>query len=233
LNEVLTFQNRFIADAAHQLRTPVAGLKTHIELALREENAEDRRRSLSHLATSVERMSRLVSQLMALAKYEARSVRMQSFSPLDLGSLAFQVTTSWVPDAYRKNIDLGFEGPHQTVIVKGDSLGLTELLNNLIDNAIRYTPEDGRITVRLQSGAQPQLSVSDDGPGIPEADRERVFERFYRLLGSHKDGSGLGLSIVREIASLHDAQVTLTGGANGKGNTFTVVFSESYETEPA
>lgn len=224
LDEVLAFQNRFIADAAHQLRTPVAGLKAHIEVALREEDPARMRESLAHLYTSVERLSRLVSQLLSLARNEPNTVRSLPLAPLDLAALAFQVTTEWVPEAYKKNIDLGFEGPGGAAMVHGDVVRLTELITNLLDNAVRYSREGGRVTVRVAAGATPQVSVSDDGPTIPEAERVRVFERFHRLLGTHKDGSGLGLAIVREIATLHGASITLEEDADGVGNRFTVTF---------
>jgi two-component system sensor histidine kinase TctE len=223
LDEVLSFQNRFIADAAHQLRTPVAGLKAHIELALREEDPAHARQSLAHLYTAVERISRLVSQLLSLARNEP-TVKTVQLGPLDLRKLAFDVTMEWVPEAYRKNIDLGFEGSAEHVPIDGDATRLTELMNNLLDNAIRYSRHSGRVTVRVNDAPTPRVSVSDDGPTIPVAERERVFERFHRLLGSHTGGSGLGLAIVREIAALHKAQVTLEDDADGVGNRFTVAF---------
>jgi two-component system sensor histidine kinase TctE len=224
LDEILSYQSRFIADAAHQLRTPVAGLKAHVEVALREEDPAQAKQSIAHLYTSVERMSRLVSQLLSLARNEPATVKRIELASLDLARLAFDVTMDWVPEAYRKNIDLGFEGGDRHVIVRGDAGRLTELINNLLDNAIRYTPPGGRVTARVEQGASPTLSISDDGPVIPVEERERVFERFHRLLGTHADGSGLGLAIVQDIAELHDADIALTEDADGKGNRFTVAF---------
>jgi two-component system sensor histidine kinase TctE len=226
LDEVLSFQNRFIADAAHQLRTPVAGLKAHIEVALREDDPAHTKRSLAHLYTSVERISHLVSQLLSLARNEPNTVKALNFSSIDLNKLAFDVTTEWVPEAYKKNIDLGFEGAEQPVMISGDSTRLAELFNNLLDNAIRYTHSSGRVTVRVTARSRPRVSVSDDGPSIPREERQRVFERFHRLLGSQTDGSGLGLAIVREIAKLHGAEITLDDDTDGVGNTFTVSFPE-------
>jgi two-component system sensor histidine kinase TctE len=224
LDEVLKSQSRFIADAAHQLRTPVAGLKAHIELALREEDLEQMRRALAHIYTSVERLSRLVAQLLSLARNEPSAAQKVELAPLDLGKLAMEATMDWVPEAYKKNIDLGYEGPETPVTVRGDAFRLTELLNNLLDNAIRYTPSGGRVTVRVAHDPQSSLTVSDDGPHIPVEERTRVFERFHRLLGTHADGSGLGLSIVREIATLHHAEITLADDVDGVGNTFSVAF---------
>jgi two-component system sensor histidine kinase TctE len=226
LDEVLTFQNRFIADAAHQLRTPVAGLKAHIEVALREDDPAQTRRALAHLYTAVERMSRLVSQLLSLARNEPSGVKKLELAPVDLSRLAFETTMEWVPEAYQKGIDLGFEGEEPHVTIEGDAPRLTELVNNLLDNAIRYSRRGGKVTVRVLSRPRPRVTISDDGPSIPVEERQRVFERFHRLLGSHTDGSGLGLAIVREIAALHHADVSLDDDTDGVGNTFTVSFPE-------
>jgi two-component system sensor histidine kinase TctE len=230
LHKVLDFQSRFIADAAHQLRTPVAGLKAHIEVALREDDIPQVRRALAHLYTGVERLARLVAQLLSLARNEPNTIVKLNFAPLDLNRLAFEIATEWVPEAYKKEIDLGFEGAEHPVMIYGDAMRLTELLNNLLDNAIRYTRAGGRVTVRVPRSGAPRLSISDDGPRIPVAERQRVFERFHRLLGSHADGSGLGLAIVHEIATLHDARITLEDDADGEGNIFTVTFNPSDTT---
>lgn len=227
LSGVLEFQKRFIADTAHQLRTPVAGLKAHIEVALREENVAQMKAALAHLYTSAERLSHLVAQLLSLARNEPHSARAEGFAQLDFNKLALETTAEWVAEAYRKDIDLGFEGADREVPVLGDATRLTELINNLVDNAIRYTPAGGRVTVRVHAQGRPQLVVSDDGPRIPVAERERVFERFHRLLGTHAEGSGLGLAIVRDIASLHEAEISLAEDADGVGNTFTVTFPQA------
>ncbi|HTP62563.1 MAG TPA: sensor histidine kinase N-terminal domain-containing protein [Burkholderiales bacterium] len=224
LGAVLEFQGRFIADAAHQLRTPVAGLKAHIEVALREQNLEQMKRGLAHLYISAERLSRLVAQLLSLARNEPSTARLANFAPLDFNKLVFEVTMEWVADAYKKKIDLGFEGAEQPVLINGDPARLTELVNNLVDNAVRYTQVGGRVTVKVLAGAKPQVSVSDDGPKIPVEERERVFERFHRLLDNRTEGSGLGLAIVREIAALHEAEISLVDDSDGVGNTFTVTF---------
>lgn len=225
LDDVLSHQSRFIADAAHQLRTPVAGLKAHIEVALREDDPAQAKQSLAHLYTGVERMSRLVAQLLSLARNEPTTVRRVDLLPVDLSKLAFDVTMEWVPEAYRNNIDLGFEGVEPHVGVRGDAARLTELIHNLIDNAIRYSRDGGRVTVRVMSHPS-RLCVSDDGPLIPVDERERIFERFHRLLGTQVDGSGLGLAIVAEIAKLHGATIALVEDVDGLGNMFTVTFPE-------
>ena len=212
------------AAAALRVRTPLTGLKGHYELTVREEDLEQMRRALAHIYTSVERLSRLVAQLLSLARNEPSAAQKVELAPLDLAKLALQATMDWVPEAYKKNIDLGYEGPETPVAVRGDAFRLSELLNNLLDNAIRYTPAGGRVTVRVADGARASLSVSDDGPHIPVEERARVFERFHRLLGTHADGSGLGLSIVREIVALHRAEISLVDDSDGVGNSFSVAF---------
>jgi two-component system, OmpR family, sensor histidine kinase TctE len=239
LGDVLDFQSRFIADTAHQLRTPVAGLKAHIEVALREEDLTLTRRALAHLYVSAERLAHLVSQLLSLARNEPSTARVANFAPLDLNKLVFEATMEWVAEAYGKKIDLGFEAAGGAATVNGDPTRLTELVNNLVDNAIRYTQPGGRVTVGVVAGERPQIVVSDDGPRIPVEERERVFERFHRLLGTGAEGSGLGLAIVREIATLHGAEIALEDDDHdGIGNRFTVRFPVAApaplsEAEPA
>lgn len=225
LGKVLTMQRRFIADAAHQLRTPLAGLKTQTELALRQTDPDSLHRALRQIALSAERTARLANQLLSLARTEPEAAHQREFSPLDLATLARCTTSDWVPTAIQKNIDLGFEGPEgQEVKVLGDAFLLGEMLANLLDNAIRYTPEGGRVTVHLSGGLRPILTVEDTGPGIPPEEREHVFERFYRILGSNTDGSGLGLAIVREIALIHQARIELGSPDHGSGTRILVQF---------
>jgi two-component system sensor histidine kinase TctE len=225
LGATLEAQNRFVADAAHQLKTPVAGLKAQIELALGEADPARVRHSLAQLYVSAERLSRIVQQLLALARNEpaaAGAVRLQA---LDLEAFTLEICMEWVPQALRRAIDLGFEGTGQPTMVDADPDRLRDLVNNLIDNAVRYSREGGRVTVRVGAqGAERILSISDDGPTIPPEERTRVFERFHRLLGGRADGSGLGLAIVSEIAALHGARITLDDDPDGTGNTFTVHF---------
>lgn len=223
VDAVLSFQGRFIADTAHQLRTPVAGLKAHIELALRENEMDQVKRALGHLYTSAERLSRLVSQLLSLARNEPHNVT-ANFEPFDLNQLALHTTQEWVPHAYAKQIDLGFEAAPGPVLMNGEAGRVAELINNLVDNAIRYTPAGGRVTVRVSAGECARLVVSDDGQRIPIEQRQRIFERFHRLLGTHEEGSGLGLAIVSEIATLHSATITLEDDVDGIGNIFAVSF---------
>jgi two-component system sensor histidine kinase TctE len=222
LDKALTLQSRFIADAAHQLKTPIAALRTELELALREEEPARARQSLGSAHAGLERLSRLVSQLLSLARNEPEAADAVRLAPLDLDALVLEVAKEWVPAALRRAVDLGFEGSGRPTLVRGDPARLRELLDNLLDNAVRYSREGGRITVRVTP--ERVVEVSDDGPSIPEAERERVFERFHRLLGSSHDGSGLGLAIAQEVARIHGAAITLRDDADGVGNTFAVAF---------
>jgi two-component system sensor histidine kinase TctE len=224
LDRALTLQGRFIADAAHQLKTPIAALRAQFEVALREPDAARMREALRQLEPGLDRLSRLVSQLLSLARNEPEAMPVLRLAPLDLNALALEAATAWVPQALKKAIDLGFEGASAPVPIRGDGARLRELLDNLLDNAVRYSREGGCVTVRVQSEPVPAVHVNDDGPSIPPGERERVFERFHRLLGSGQEGSGLGLAIAQEIARLHGGEIALREDADGVGNTFSVSF---------
>ncbi len=191
---------------------------------MREEDPERLRKALVTASSGLERLSRVVSQLLALAHNEPEAARELSLVPVDLKALALDVSQGWVPEALKKRIDLGFEGPGGATTIRGDESRLRVLLDNLVDNAVRYTPEGGRVTVRVSANPAPLLEVTDDGPRIPPEERQRVFERFRRLLGNMQDGSGLGLAIAREIASIHEATIDLHDDPDGRGNSFRVTF---------
>ncbi|MEQ1532783.1 MAG: sensor histidine kinase [Sideroxydans sp.] len=225
LKQVMAAQQRFVADAAHQLRTPFAGLKTQSELALRSNDAQQKQRALEHILNNTQHGIRLVNQLLALARNEPGGQSTQHFVTLNLSQLAQECTVTWVQMALEKNIDIGFEAPDTRVEIKGDASSLIEMLNNLIDNAIRYTPAGGHITVSVNEDTQgAQLSVEDNGTGIEPQHRERVFERFYRVLGSGQSGSGIGLAIVAEVAKRHGAELKLEAGNEGVGTRINVLF---------
>ena len=217
-------QQRFVADAAHQMRTPLTGLKTQAQLAIREADPVALRHALRQIAVGVDRAARLVNQLLTLARTEGRESAQLSHTPLDLTRLMRQVVEEWVASALEKRIDLGFEAQDATM-VSGNPLLLQELARNLLDNALRYTPEGGHVTCRvLVAGAATVLEVEDDGVGITEEQADMVFERFYRVDNAAGEGSGLGLAIVREIASQHDATARLRPNPSGRGSVARVVF---------
>ena len=225
LSLALASQQRFIADAAHQLRTPIAGLKTQTELALKQTPSGEAHGTLRQLRSATEQATHLVNQLLSLARAEPPAGRVQSTERIDLETLARGATTEWVPHAIERNVDLGFDDDSQAAYVEGDPFLLREMLNNLLDNAVRYTQPGGQVTVRVtHSAGRATLTVEDNGPGIPEAERARVFERFYRVLGTGAEGCGLGLAIVREIAQSHAAEVELTPAAGGTGTIVRIVF---------
>jgi two-component system sensor histidine kinase TctE len=206
-------QKRFIADAAHQMKTPLAGMRMQSELALRQTSQQDIHRSLEQLAKSSESATRLVNQLLSLARAENQSQESAPFVEVDLSEFARAVVQDWVQASFSQRIDFGFEQADQPLPVLCNPLMLRELLGNLIDNALHYTPVEGRVTVRVRGepvAGLAILEVEDTGPGIPLAERDHVFQRFYRILDSGRGGSGLGLAIVREIAQQHDAEVTIS-----------------------
>ncbi len=213
-NNILA-QQRFVADAAHQLKTPLAGLRTQAELGMRGTLSDETLTSLKQIVSGTMRATRLVDQLLLMANAENPS-GIQVIS-VDLKDLAQTQTQQWVERALSKQIDLGFEAPDTPLMIKGQALLLAELLNNLIDNALLYTPARGHVTVSVtKTHGIVLLAVEDTGQGIPLAERERVFDRFYRILGTKADGSGLGLAIVREIALQHDATIRITDSSTNE-----------------
>ncbi|MBP6903480.1 MAG: sensor histidine kinase N-terminal domain-containing protein [Burkholderiaceae bacterium] len=244
LDRSISTQKRFLADAAHQLKTPLAGLRMQAELAQREIEAGERdpralTRSLDQIALSSERATHMVNQLLAMARAESRTLARQP-EAVDLVGLARETVRDFVPKAMDKRIDLGYEGPEADQPLHGRLLGqpvlARELVRNLVDNALQYTPAGGTVTVRVMDdpfGQVVVLQVEDTGPGIPEAERSLVLEPFYRALGTNTDGSGLGLAIVHEIVQQHGAEMSIADArprglaaaqGQGPGALFTVRF---------
>jgi two-component system, OmpR family, sensor histidine kinase TctE len=230
LEENLQAQQRFIADAAHQMKTPVTGLRMQAELAMRETDPVQLRRSVEQIAQAAERAGHLITQLLTLARTEASHEKLHRFEIVELEGLARELTLEWVDAARAKQIDLGFEGSEWSSSIDGVPLLLNELLKNLLDNAIKYTPPGGQVTVRIIPGEHIVLEVEDNGIGVAEEDRGRIFERFYRVLGTDADGSGLGLAICREIGELHRAAISILGGHGGRGSRVVVVFPRAGTT---
>lgn len=218
-------QQRFLADAAHQLRTPLAGLQTQIELVAAEGKYVRNDERLARIEEAAERIAHLVTQLLIYAQTEPAASANQIFHPVALHELAESSASTFIDRALAKDIDLGFE--IQPAVAEGIAWMLREALGNLIDNALRYCPAGSTITVRsgVHSG-RPYLAVEDNGPGIPPEEHKKVFERFYRIPGSISGGCGLGLPIVQEIAHLHAATITFSKPAKG-GLTVTLTFPEN------
>ena len=226
LSDSLATQKRFLTDAAHQLKTPLAGLRMQADLAQREgTSTEELKRSLEHIGNASIRATHTVNQLLALARAESSST-LQAFVACDIARLTIEVVRDSVPRALEKHIDLGYDGAQPGdpgVWVDGNSTLLKELVRNLLDNAMNYTPSSaekpGVITARVLAdpfGRMLVLQVEDSGPGVPEAERELIFQPFYRALGSGADGSGLGLPIVQEIARQHGAELTVEDAHPGQ-----------------
>lgn len=214
LDKAMTGQRDFIADAAHELRTPLTAVKLQAQLARRAESAEEREAALGQLAEGVDRAAHLVEQLLGMARLEPEA-RQAAFRPVALDALIKQVVADFSAQAEANDIDLGV-GACATLTLNGQAESLRIMLDNLIDNALRYSHRGDRIDVELgpQDG-KALLTVRDTGPGIPAADRDRVFERFQRLAGAEIPGSGLGLAIVRQVAALHGGEVRLDDAPDG------------------
>ncbi len=215
---------RFAADAAHELRTPLAALKTQAQVALKAQGEEDRIGALQKVVQSVDRSSHVVAQLLTLSRL-SQEEELNDIRPVDLHKLATEITAFLVPVALEKNIEIELTSPPEAIIIQGNDIALGILIRNIVDNAIRYTPEKGQVKIQLlRHDGHVTFRVIDSGPGIPEELRDRVFERFYRILGTKAQGSGLGLAIVSQIADLHHAKIRLGAPSGGKGLQFDVDF---------
>jgi len=216
-------QQAFLSNAAHQLRTPLAGLQTQLELARGEAPAGMRPR-LERMLDSTRRLGHFTRQMLSLARASREAAGAVAQAPVDLAALLEETATEMLDRAIAADIDLGFE--LSAAQVMGTEWMLRELIANLVDNALRYTPAGGVVTARCGTTADggAQLSVEDNGPGIPASERIRVFERFYRAAGAAGSGNGLGLAVVREVAERHGARVTIAEGGDGRGTRVLVEF---------
>lgn len=215
---------RFAADAAHELRTPLAALKTHVQVALKSDNESDRNRALQKVIESVDRSSHVVAQLLTLSRL-GEEEPLTDMKPLDLYKLAMEIIAYLAPHALEKNIEIELAPSPRAPFIMGNDTALGILIRNIVDNAIRYTPTEGEVKVSIvETPNQVIFRVTDTGMGIPEELRERVFERFYRVLGTKASGSGLGLAIVSQISALHHAEIGLSTPPNGIGLQFDVAF---------
>jgi two-component system sensor histidine kinase TctE len=241
LDHTIAAQRHFLADAAHQLKTPLAGLRMQAELAAREIDSgrgdpASMKHTLRQIALSTQRAAHMVNQLLAMARAEDTG-QVARHQAVDIAAVTRAVVRDFVPRAIERRIDLGYEGPedHATSAgtrLMGEPVLLSEMIRNLVDNALQYTPQGGTVTARVLPdplGLQVVVQVEDTGPGIALAEREAVFRPFYRALGTQVDGSGLGLAIVLEVAQRHGADVTISDArprsgetANAPGTLFTV-----------
>ncbi len=226
----LTAQRTFVADAAHELRSPLTALKLQLQVAERADSEPARRLALSRLHERLDRSTHLVRQLLSLARHETALTAAQ-LQTVDLGQLLEAAVADHSALADSREIDLGVLEPAvgaAPVLVQADPDGLQVLLNNLIDNALRYTQQGGRVDLQSAlEGGRPLLRVSDNGPGVPLQHHGRLFDRFFRPDGNDAWGCGLGLSIVRHIAEHHQADIALAAGTAGRGLQVTVRFPQA------
>lgn len=215
---------RFAGDAAHELRTPLAALKTQAQVALKSDNATERSNSLLKVMQGVDRSTHIVAQLLTLSRLNQEDA-LNDIKWIDLHKLTAEIVAYLVPIALEKEIEIELAPQPVDSIILGNDIALGILIRNVVDNAIRYTPHNGE--VKIQIITHPEhiiLRVTDSGPGVPVELRERIFERFYRILGASAPGSGLGLAIVSQIAELHHAHISLNTPAKGVGLQFDVAF---------
>jgi two-component system sensor histidine kinase TctE len=224
LAEAREGQQRFVANAAHQLRTPLATLQVQTERALRETDPKRHGEALADVVKAVSRMRHLTQQLLTLSRSDPSSAGMLRMEVVDIAQLARAELERWTDLAVERDIDLGYDGPESGVIVSGEHRLLAELLGNLVDNAIQYGGRGSKITVGITPDPV-MLTVDDDGPGIPQSERERVFEPFYRTRDSAAGGCGLGLTIAREIAARHGAQLTIVDPPRAHGTRVKIMFA--------
>jgi two-component system sensor histidine kinase TctE len=216
-------QQQFIANTAHQLRTPITGMQAQLDLLAAEPDAQPIKERLLTLQVGIRQLAHSANQLLTLARADPAANIAAKNQTVDLSAIAGEVVAKFFDRALLANIDLGLEA--RPAGTHADPSLLDDLLSNLVDNALKYTPAGGRVTVNagLQSG-RPYLAVEDNGPGIPEAERQRVRQRFYRLPNSPGHGSGLGLAIVDEIAQLYGASLVIGPGAGGLGAKVVLLF---------
>jgi two-component system sensor histidine kinase TctE len=223
LRSAIEIRQRFLADAAHQLRTPLAGLQMHLELLSLRDLPADVDAEVARMRSATARAGRLANQLLVLARAESVPAGHKAPEMVDLMAVAEDAARNWAPKAIAHGIDLGFALAPALILAEPEFI--PELLDNLIDNALRYTPAGGTVTVTTgNAGSAAFLCVEDTGSGIPAAERSRVLERFYRIPGTSGDGSGLGLAIVKEIMDRHGGSVDIGARAPDGGTSVRVVF---------
>lgn len=225
LQQAFEREKRFAADAAHELRTPLAAMKTQAQVALKTTDVAERQNALGHLIAGVNRSTHIIQQLLTMSRLVPEATLVEEADEVNLTKLTTEIIATLVPMAMEKSIDIALESSDQPLSVSGNTTALSILVRNLVDNAIRYTPPQGKVTVSVfETPDHVALTVVDNGPGIPAELRARVFERFFRVLGNKSPGSGLGLAIVQQIAKLHNAIVKLGAPEEGTGLRVEVLF---------
>jgi two-component system sensor histidine kinase TctE len=225
IGRLLASRQRFVVDASHQMRTPLSEIRTQIEYVLRQHRPDLLRQTLEEVHADIDRLSRLIAQLLLQARSEPEAYPDQHIAEVDLAEIARSASLDLAPAARARNIDLSFEASG-ACLCRGNELLIHELVSNLVGNAISHGAADGAVAVRVERRhGRVELEIEDDGPGIPPEDRERVFDRFYRSPGSPPGGSGLGLSIVRDICTTHHAQIELATSPSGHGLCVRVSFA--------
>ena len=226
LREAIETQKRFTADAAHELRSPLTALQLQIELLQRAASAEEKQEAVATLRSGAQRASRLVEQMLTMARLEPgmEQAAQEAHAEVDLAEVAAGAVAELEPLAEAKAVELRLGGLDPAAVL-GDAAALHALARNLVDNAIRYTPSGGMVSISVKDeGGNVLLQVDDSGPGIPAEERERVFDRFYRVPGGGPEGSGLGLSIVKQVAEAHRAEIALGEPDHGRGLRVTIRF---------
>ncbi len=226
LDDAIEGERRFTANASHELRTPLAAIEVQSQVALKSQDPEERAQALRQISDSVDRATRLVAQLLTLARLDPESAG-DLMTTVDLRRVVEDELAALAESALAKGLEISLDtdGP---ALVKGDPDGLSIMIRNLLDNAIRYTPQGGAVTATIdKTETGIRLVVSDTGPGIPESEQSNVFDRFYRMVGSTSSGAGLGLSIVRRIGELHQSELSLSEQPGG-GLAVTALFPRSY-----
>ncbi len=220
-------EKRFAADAAHELKTPLAAIKAQAQVALNAQTLDEKNIALTKLITSVNRSTHIVQQLLMMSSL-ASNTEADEFARVDLARIIRDVLAMLVAAALERTVELAFESPEDSIWVKGNATALAILFRNLIDNAIRYSPDESVVHLSLWSDEKHVIvEINDRGPGIPEELHERVFERFFRVLGNKTTGSGLGLAIVRQICEVHHAEIKFKKPVTGCGLTVQVIFPRS------
>ncbi len=225
LQEGFEREKRFAADAAHELRTPLAAIKTQAQVALKINSVHDKNTALEKLISSVNRTTHIVQQLLTMSRLVPETPNTNGFETIHLIQITRDMLTMLAPKAIEKKIELEFQTNNKTPEFKGNNTALCILIRNLVDNAIRYTPNKGHIIVSVRpKNGRAMLEICDNGPGIPKELESQVFERFFRILGSKSTGSGLGLAIVKQIAALHHAYIELDKPKTHSGLIIRVYF---------